>query len=165
MEPDQVIEAVMTRIRRKKIWQKAKTIVDKFGLVRRHEESCYTTERGNFKIIFGERETLEITTESFGQFHENLELKVIFNGQLVFEAIRTSWPEKYDQRRVLKIKGKAYHPDVAIQKFQDGTWIEFLNFSRIRKILHPKPKKGKKVAVKRREDATNIARDLGIELD
>lgn len=133
---DTEVAKKMEEIKRKKIWQRARAILKRFNCEHISERNCYSVHRGVFSEVFPEGK-LEIRISSYGQFHENLDLQIKFQGRVVFEAEESAWHEKYDRRRVMKIRGAR----VVIQKFSSGNWTNLLSVKKIERLLNPKPPK------------------------
>lgn len=156
---DEAIRGVVKRVREKGIWDKALDIIKQFGREKHETKSCCVATSGRFVIRLSGG-VLDIISESHGQFHENLNVQIWYKEVLVFDATRTAWVEKYDERRVIRKKGGT---GIILKKFRDGEWIDFLNIKNIRAILTPgvtTPKKTKRVPV---EDDSTLASDFGLK--
>ena len=155
---DDQIAAKMREIRRKRIYQRARALLKKFGREHVEELSCSMKTSAELVVPFNDQ-SLTIRSYSFGQFQENDKITIMFNGE-VFSAIDIPLKDGYDPRRLMKIAGST----IAIERFESGSWISRLDTQKIKSLLRPKPKKSRKVEPPKlpRESDDEIAERFGL---
>lgn len=151
----------MAEIKKRRIWQKANLVLEKFGDKHTSEKDCYTTEKTVFERTVAGRK-LKILRESYGQFHKNYGLNIIIDGTSVFKADDTICTEKLDPRITLKFGRKT----IEILRYQSGNWTSLLNLKKIEKSLRPKKEKESPSPVtKFRTPDKELAYRFGIKVD
>ncbi len=137
---DRQISLKMGEICRKKIYQRARAVLKNFGETHTEERSDHMRSSSKLSVELPEG-VLVIRAHSFGQFHENNQIDIWFDGDRVFSAVQTAFKESYDPRLILRFNRNR---NIAIELFNSGDWTKCLNSQKITRALQPKLKKESK---------------------
>lgn len=176
---EQIKKAVRMRlkyIRDKKIFENAVEVLRKLGNYQEHIHSDHVGAKGFFEESFG-KEILKIEYHTFGQFDENSNIKIYFDGKLVFDAEHSAWFPESDPKKAEKTINLlgADKNDLffVVDVYKEGEWESWISVKQIKSYRRERFLKNESEQIKNKKDqetreflerVESVMEDLGIEL-